>query len=373
MSAPRKICLICVEIFAWGKYGGFGKATRIIGRELVKRGYDVYAVVPRREDQKEEEILDGIKVLSFKPGDLFSSGKIYKKIQADIYHSCEPSLGTWLAMKHVPDAAHVVTARDPREWKDWVMEFSYPSKSRIQVIQNYFYEYSFLVRRSVRNADALYVPAHFLKEKAKRIYHYQSDIQFLPTPTEVPDEVTKSNNPSVLYMGRIDPRKRLELMLELAKDFPDVSFKIAGKARVPGYETQLKNTYSAYPNIQFLGFVDQFKGDSHRRLLSEAWILMNTAVREGLPNSFVEAAGHRCAILSHVNPDDFASKFGIHVKNEDFHQSLHELLKNNLWKIMGEKGFAYVNSTYEIKVAMDAHEEMYMKAWTRKNKIRTAS
>ena len=55
MSTPKKICLICVEIFAWGKYGGFGKATRIIGRELVKRGYDVYAVVPRREDQKEEE------------------------------------------------------------------------------------------------------------------------------------------------------------------------------------------------------------------------------------------------------------------------------------------------------------------------------
>ena len=35
-----KICLISVEIFAWGKYGGFGRATRIIGRELVKRGPD---------------------------------------------------------------------------------------------------------------------------------------------------------------------------------------------------------------------------------------------------------------------------------------------------------------------------------------------
>lgn len=363
---PKRICLICVEIFAWGKYGGFGKATRIIGRELVKRGYEVYAVVPRREDQKEEEILDGIKVLSFYPSQLFSSGKIYEKIQADIYHSCEPSLGTWLAMKHVPQATHVVTARDPREWKDWVMEFSYPSKSRIQVIQNYFYEYRFLVRRSVRNADALFVPAHFLKEKAKRIYHYSSDIGFLPTPTEVPENVQKSDKPTVLYMGRIDPRKRLELMLELAKDFPEVTFNIAGKARVPEYEFQLRKTYTQYPNIRFLGFIDHFKGKAHSNLLSEAWILINTAVREGLPNSFVEAAGHRCAILSHVNPDDFASKFGYHVMNEDFHQGLHSLLSNQHWQRMGEKGHEYVNSTYEVKVAMDAHEEMYLKAWEKK-------
>jgi len=366
LRSPKKICLICVEIFAWGKYGGFGKATRIIGRELVKRGYEVYAVVPRREEQKEEEILDGIKVLSFVPSKLLSSGIIYERINADVYHSCEPSLGTWLAMKHVPSATHVVTARDPREWKDWVMEFSYPSKNRIQVIQNYFYEYSFLVRRSVRNAEALFVPAHFLAEKAKRIYHYSSEIGFLPTPTEVPLQVIKSEKPTVLYMGRIDPRKRLELMLELAKDFPEVNFKIAGKARVPDYETQLKNTYSRFSNIHFLGFIDQFEGNAHSKLLSEAWILMNTAVREGLPNSFVEAAGHRCAILSHVNPDNFATEFGYHVTDANFHQGLQSLLENNLWRKMGEKGFQYVNSTYEVTAAMDAHEEMYKKAFAQK-------
>jgi len=43
-----RVCLICVEIFAWGKYGGFGRATRLIGRELAKRGVEVFAVVPRK-------------------------------------------------------------------------------------------------------------------------------------------------------------------------------------------------------------------------------------------------------------------------------------------------------------------------------------
>jgi len=33
-----KICLISVEIFGWGKYGGFGRSTRMIGRELNRHG-----------------------------------------------------------------------------------------------------------------------------------------------------------------------------------------------------------------------------------------------------------------------------------------------------------------------------------------------
>jgi len=95
-SAPKRICLISVEIFAWGKYGGYGKSTRIIGRELVRRGYEVSAVVPRRQDQQPEEWLDGIKVYGLTPMEMLTSSAIYKKINADIFHSCEPSIGTWL-------------------------------------------------------------------------------------------------------------------------------------------------------------------------------------------------------------------------------------------------------------------------------------
>lgn len=55
------ICLLCIEIFSWGKYGGFGRATRFIGRELVKRGIKVTAIVPKRKNQNQHEVLDGIR------------------------------------------------------------------------------------------------------------------------------------------------------------------------------------------------------------------------------------------------------------------------------------------------------------------------
>ncbi len=76
-----KVCFICTEIFAWNKYGGFGKATRTIGRELVKRGIEVSAVIPRRNEQREFEILDGIKVLSFPKTNPFYAKKLIQDVR----------------------------------------------------------------------------------------------------------------------------------------------------------------------------------------------------------------------------------------------------------------------------------------------------
>jgi hypothetical protein len=66
----------------------------------------------------------------------------------------------------------------------------------------------------------------------------------------------------------------------------------------------------------------------------------------------MEAAGHRCAILSAVDPDGFASRFGQHVPNGDFEAGLRLLLADNLWRQRGDAGFEYVNETYEVGKAM---------------------
>ena len=122
-----RICLISVEIFAWGKYGGFGRATRAIGRELAARGHTVFAVVPRRQGQRPVELLDGITVLGFSPWAPWTAARLLRDCDADIYHSCEPSFGTYLALQVMPDRKHMVTFRDPRDARDWKMEYDLPS------------------------------------------------------------------------------------------------------------------------------------------------------------------------------------------------------------------------------------------------------
>jgi len=354
-----RICFICVEIFAWGKYGGFGRATRIIGRELVKRGIEVFAVVPRRKGQKPVEELDGITVLSFPPYHPLSAIDFSKQCDADIYHSQEPSLVTYLAMRAMPNRKHVVTFRDPRDTQDWKIEFLNPSISKLRVLCNYLYEDSFLVKRAIQRANGVFCTAQHLVSKVKSKYGLKSDPNFLPTPVFVADKVQKSITPTVCFLARWDKRKRPEIFFNLAKKFPHVKFIAIGKAQDMEWDGYLRKTYSSLPNLEMTGFIDQFATDELSRLLEKSWILVNSATREGLPTSFLEALSHRCAILSQVNPDGIAERFGYHVKDDDFVQGLERLLERDAWREKGESGYRYVKENYELRKVIDQHISVY--------------
>lgn len=353
------ICLISVEIFAWGKYGGFGRDTRIVGRELVKRGLQVTVVVPRRGEQKPIEEMDGMRILGFPPGSPFSASDLFRQANAEIYHSFEPSLNTYLAMRAMPRRKHIITFLDPRTLSDWLTELRLPSVNHMQVLANWLYEDSWLVHRAARRADGWFTPAHFLIPKIRAKYRISEGPRFLPTPVALPEQVQKSPHPTVCYIGRWDRRKRPELFFELVKSFPQVRFLAAGQSRDAEWESFLRKTYGDLPNLEMLGFIDQFNGDKLWRVFNQSWVLVNTAAREGLPNALKEAAAHGCAILSSVDPDGFASRFGYYARQDDFVSGLQTLLDNNEWQRRGQQGREYVRQEFEINSAIDQHLRVY--------------
>jgi glycosyltransferase involved in cell wall biosynthesis len=357
-----KVCFISTEIFAWGKHGGFGRATRLIGRELVKRGVEVYAVVPGRNGQKEHEILDGINVYSYSMFNPFSAVKIYKKINADIMHSQEPSFGSYLAFKALPDKKHTFTFRDTRLFNDWVIEFLHPSLHRYQVVLNFIYENNMFVKSAVKSAQTSFAAARFVSLKAKQKYNLKYFPEWLPTPIPINDiKIKKNNTPLVVYLGRLDKRKRPEKFLELTGKFPEIEFVVMGKSRDEKYNLFLRQKYGHLKNLRFMGFVDQFESSEFITTLSKAWILVNTSYREGLPNAFLEALSYECALLSCVNPDGLTELFGYHVTDDNFAAGLEKLIQNNNWKVKGEKGCEYVKENYALEKVIDLHLEMYKK------------
>ena len=356
-----RICLISVEIFAWGKYGGFGRATRVIGRELVKRGHEVSAVVPRRSGQRLLEKLDGITVYGFSPFAPWRAKRWLKECDAEIYHSCEPSLATYLAWKAMPDRKHMVTLRDPRDSSDWKKEYKLPSLNKLQVLHNYLYENNRLVRNVIPRLDEVYTTSEFLIPKVRSIYDLPRDPKFLPTPVDVPEEVKKADTPTVCYMARLDRRKRPELFLNLARKFPSVEFIAVGKSRDRRWDEYLRKKYTGLSNLKMVGFVDQFNSNQHSDILNKSWIMVNTSTREALPNAFLEAAAHRCAIMSSVNPDEFALKFGYYAQKDDFEVGLDYLLENERWKQRGRLAYEYVRDKFILEKAMDRHIETYKK------------
>jgi glycosyltransferase involved in cell wall biosynthesis len=365
-----RVCLISVEFFI-NKSGGFGRATRKIGRELAARGVEVFAIVPQQGDQGPREIHDGVTVLAFPKHRPWDALRLAREVNADVYHSCEPSMTTVFAMRGMPQSKHVITFRDPRSWDDWRKEYERPARSKLQVVSNWLFEANGMVKSAVRRADGVYSIGHYLVPKIKRIYGVDSE--FLPTPVDVQEAVVpKAEVPTVGWLARWDPVKRPEIFLQLVEKFPGVRFKFAGSALDQQWVKHLRDTYGGAPNLEWIGRIDQFRDPAaHAALLDEAWIMVNASTKEAMPNAFLEAAAHGCAILSGLDPDGFATKFGYHARRaegvsgypdaDDFARGLQWLLDDNRWRERGQLARQHVMNNFETEVAIQKHIAVYRK------------
>jgi glycosyltransferase involved in cell wall biosynthesis len=354
-----RVCLIANQIAAWGKIGGFGTATRAIGAGLAKRGVEVSAVVPWRAQhgQRPLEQLDGITVYGPSAWSTLTSGAIFREIKADIYHSQEPTIATWLAQKAVPEAIHVVTCRDPRGMSDHLLELRYTNyKRRLIFPVTWYYEMSPWVKESVRRADAVFCPAPCITQRAKRLYGPQVEPEFVPSPTDLPEgEPAKSPEPMVIFVGRWDHRKRIERFFELAELFPEARLVAIGRAHDTSYDRSLRARYGHLANVEMPGFVPRFGQGGLYDLYGKAWVLVNTSVREGLPYTFVEGAAWGCAILSALNPDGFSERFGFFVEDDDFAAGLRWLLRDGKWRAKGRAGAEYVGRIFNEENSIREH------------------
>ena len=364
-GAPKrmKVCLTCIEFFGDSIYGGFGRSTRFIGAELAKRGIEASVVVPRRApDRPDFYELDGIKVYQFSPHRLDIAAALLRRIRADVYHSQDTSILTPLARFAVPRAAHILTFRDPMDRNDWNIEMAYagmaPFGWRLYrwFITNPFNSWG------VRSMDARYCAAEFLVPKTRLIYGLSEPPAFLASPVHMPAEIAKSEKPSVCFIGRWEGRKRVQLFFDLAQQHPDIDFVAVGGNRDKARDEVLRQRCYAISNLRLPGVLDQFTDPEWSRTLGSSWVLVNTSVREGLPTTFVEAAAHGTAILSHTDPDGFASRFGHCAVEGRLAEGLAWLLAEGRWKQRGDAGRSYVNAHFATDRAMDSHLQAYQSA-----------
>ena len=365
-----RICLVTTEYFSHGIFGGIGAMARQKATALARRGVEVYVVTPRKKGQKPIEVMDGVTVLSY-PGQLYTGlqssrrySAIFRAIDADIYHTEEPCMGTRLAWEGAPKKKHSVTVIDPRTLTERRKEWQEAGLSGRALWKRMFTHWrsSFDIRTAVRGADRRFVQAKFAAAKAMKLYGLREAPGFLPNPIAlVPNGVPKTARPTVCFLGRWDPRKRPEYFFELAKRFPEVRFIAMGgcQPHFKARETQLRERYRHVPNLEMPGW--QF-GDDKTRILEQSWILINTSWRENLPFSYLEAASRKCALLAFDNSDDFSSSFGYWARRgdlDDFTQGLRFLLEGDRWRALGERGYAYVRQTHEFEKVMDLHMQIF--------------
>ena len=338
--------------------------SRTLAESLAAAGHDVSVILPRRRDQKPAERINDVDVLSFPPSESREARRLINDSPAQIFHSQDPTVLTWLAQKIHPSRVHLVTCRDPRSRRDWIVEFQYATwKRRLVTPLNYMTESGPIVRRGVRGARAVFVPAFFLREKVKRLYGLPEPAGFLPNLIDVPPEIPpKPPVPTFTFLARWDKRKRPWLFLELARQFPEYRFVAVGQGSALAeaeYDRGLRERYGGIPNLEMPGLVNRFHDpEQMSRILTDTWALVSTSVREGLPLTFLEAAAYGCGIISAVDPDGFADRFGTRVVGEEFGSAIRSFLQGDP-AAKGRAAREYVLRHYEKARALQTHLDTY--------------
>lgn len=362
-----KVTITGLEYFNWGVYGGFGMFTRKLATELVKHGVEVEVFVSRTSKEQKfdhAEYIDGVKVITTPRIRSKLTSKLYDN-DSDIVHEQYNPLDTFFAFRDNPDAGKVVTVQDLRTFeerkrlasltKDDSIHFGFPTGWK-RLHQKVILDFE---AKNMNKADVVACHAHLLEPKISNIFDYRGNIVYLPNFVDVSSgPFKKSDNPSVVWLARLDPVKNPLLMFQVAKAAPDVDFYVLGQPTNPRI-ADLVSYYKSVSNLHFLGHQE---GNVKEEILSKAWILINTSFYECMPVSFLEALAHKCCLLSTQNPDGYTEKFGYYDSTftvEGLVTGLRQLIRSDDWRAKGENGYIHVKNNHATEQIVQKHLSLY--------------
>jgi glycosyltransferase involved in cell wall biosynthesis len=103
--------------------------------------------------------------------------------------------------------------------------------------------------------------------------------------------VQKTPNPSICFLGRLVPHKRVEVLLETAarlrEAHPDLTVTVVGQGWWEPRLLELRQRLGLEDCVRFTGWVDE---ETKARTLAESWVLAMPSVKEGWGIAVMEAA-----------------------------------------------------------------------------------
>jgi glycosyltransferase involved in cell wall biosynthesis len=100
----------------------------------------------------------------------------------------------------------------------------------------------------------------------------------------------KSNYPHVIYLGRLEKAKRVDLlinsMFSIIKEIPNARLSIVGTGKYEDKLKQLVKKIGLEKYVKFYGYVTERK---KIKLIQDAWVLVSPSIREGWGLSVLEA------------------------------------------------------------------------------------
>jgi len=164
---------------------------------------------------------------------------------------------------------------------DYLVDERY--KKNKDIFRYYFYTLGFTF------ADYILCQNKYQYERIRIKYPNKTHLLVNPYSGEIHRNILPFDKRKYIsWVGIVQYKKNLPLLLKIAKALPDIRFIIAGNVSSKA-DTKCKlalDELRQLPNVLFLGFI---KCEDVLRLLRESFVLLNTSHYEGFSNTYLEA------------------------------------------------------------------------------------
>jgi glycosyltransferase involved in cell wall biosynthesis len=319
-SPARRVCIVSHHAYGAmtggrdGHAGGVERQTTMLARWLGGRGLQVSLVVWNEGQSKEVEI-DGVHVIAICRRDAGTPGLRF-------FHPRWTSLVAALARAdaelYYHNCAEYVTGQVALWCRLHGRRFVYSSASdpdcdpSLPALRHH--RERLLYRYGLRHADRIIVQHEGQRRMLRDGWGLEAMVLPMPCAGPGPQQYRppdpwRRDRPRVVWVGRISREKRLDRLLGIAADMPDVDFEVAGApADGDGSGHALVARAGAEPNIRCLGKVSR---EDMPLVYADAACLLCTSDFEGFPNTFLEAWSHGVPVVSTVDPDGLVVRHGL--------------------------------------------------------------
>jgi glycosyltransferase involved in cell wall biosynthesis len=359
-----------------GHLGGVEIQSAAFAKWLAGRGYDT-SIVTWADNGPDDEILEGVRVVKTckavegVPGLRFVHPRMsslvasLRRANADIYyHNCAEShtgvIAAWCALTRRTFVYSSASEADCR----WARPAWQPPHAWL------------LYRFGRRAANLVITQTQRQVEMLDRECGIRGVVVPMPgalnrlAPATVADwRQRRSRGGVVLWVGRIDPRKRLEHLFAIARQMPDTTFRVVAPfSGFDDYDGAIEAEGRGLANIDWMGRVDDRERMSV--LYRDADCLCCTSLFEGFPNTFLEAWSHGLPVVSSFDPDDLiaARRLGMRADTvPEFVAALETLMTSESeWHEMSRNAIQHYQDHHHPEAALPRFEAALLDAWARR-------
>lgn len=340
--------------------GGESVQHTLLAREFAAQGWQV-GMVSKDVGQTDGQIVNGVQVWKTYRQDsglpfvrffyprLYTNWRALARADADIYFQSCAGLMTGVVARFVARRRRKMIFRVAHD-ADCIPGQQLVKNNRDRKI----YEYG------LKCADLISVQSEVQASTLKDNYGLDSVLVNMIAEMP-PGEPEIDRDIDVLWVNNFRAFKRPELVCEIARKMPDVSFTIIG-GEIRAYKDlyrRVEEEARSLPNVNFVGPVPYSEVNSY---FSRAKLFLNTSDSEGFPNSFLQALVRQVPIVTFFDPDGLirANDIGVSVESQDsFHEPLAELLKSDdRRREMGARGRQFVMDRYSPRSIVDEYESL---------------